>query len=430
MEIKVELHDSLTELLVQGVLDNTWADHLDRAIGEVERGRSHRLLLNLSQVTYLSSAGISVLLKAHAQFQKIHGFFGIADPSPQVRQILKLTGLDRRLICDGDAVRHSCGTMATTSRPENRWVALGDVDFELYELRPEKPMQCRVIGDAQRLTDGPIAEESSRRVPLGRGTYGLGVGAFGSGFADCRERFGEFLSVAGTAVQQPAQSGAAPDYQLARGDFVPAVEILYGLVCTGDFAHLARFERFQESTTIGLSSLIEQCLELAKSEIIALVTVAETAGLVGASLRRSPATALTQQNAGVQADLFSHPGVREWLSFSPERVFPRSLALMVGVAARAPLNEKAAALASLLRPLDREGNYVGHFHASPFPYAPLKKRRLNLEQTIDALFDAKEPQGVLHLLGDFRPITGAGESQLVSGACWIAPLSEIVAEGG
>ena len=28
-----------------------------------------------------------------------------------------------------------------------------------------------------------------------------------------------------------------------------------------------------------------------------------------------------------------------------------------------------------------------------------------------------------------RDISGAGESQFVSGACWIAPLAEILAEG-
>ena len=61
--------------------------------------------------------------------------------------------------------------------------------------------------------------------------------------------------------------------------------------------------------------------------------------------------------------------------------------------------------------------------------APLKKRRLNLQQTIEALFDAKEPQAVLHLLSDFREISGAGESQFVSGACWIAPLAEVTVEG-
>ncbi|MBI3866452.1 MAG: STAS domain-containing protein [Planctomycetia bacterium] len=432
MEIQTQQHDSLTELLVQGVLDNTWADHLEKAIDEVARGRSHRLLLNLNKVTYLSSAGISVLLKAHAQFQKIHGFFGVSDPSAQVRQILKLTGLEQRLICDADVVRRSSGTMLVTSSPEYRCVALGDVDFEMYDLDPQTPLRCRTFGQSERLANRSFPEDSSRRVPFVPETFGLGVGAFGGGFADCRERFGEFLAVAGAAVQQPAQAGAAPDYQLAREDFVPVVELLYGLQCTGDFSHLARFERYQAGHTIVLSSLVEQCLTLAAADVLALVIVAESAGLVGAALRRSPATAqdaATRAGNGDDAGLFSHPAVRDWLSFSPERVFPRSLALVAGIAARVPVAARAAALAPLLRPIDAEEKLAGHFHAAPFPFAPLKKRRLNLQKTVESLFDAKEPQGVLHLLGDFRQISGAGESQFVSGACWMAPLADIAVEG-
>src|SRR6478736_5254944 len=114
MEIKSVETEGLVELQVQGILDTTWADHLTAAIDEVIRGQSHRLLVNLKEVTYLSSAGISVLLKAHAQFQRFHGFFGVCDPSPHVRQVLKLTGLEKRLVCDGELARRSRGTMLLT----------------------------------------------------------------------------------------------------------------------------------------------------------------------------------------------------------------------------------------------------------------------------------------------------------------------------
>jgi hypothetical protein len=83
----------------------------------------------------------------------------------------------------------------------------------------------------------------------------------------------------------------------------------------------------------------------------------------------------------------------------------------------------------LLKPLDAAGHLVGHFHAAPFPYSPLKKRRLNLSQTVESLFEGKEPGGVLHLLGDYRDISGAGESQLINGAAWIAPITDVVSEG-
>ena len=39
-------------------------------------------------------------------------------------------------------------------------------------------------------------------------------------------------------------------------------------------------------------------------------------------------------------------------------------------------------------------------------------------------------QGVLHLLTDDRDVTGAGETELVRGACWMGPIAEIDADGG
>lgn len=427
MEIRIEESGDLVELHVQGVLDSNWADHLNRAIDEAVRSGSHRMLLNLAEVTYISSAGISVLLKSHAQLKEIHGFFGVADPSPQVYQILRLTGLTERLICDASAVRRSTGTFLATSEPQYRCVATGDVDFELYDLAPEEPLSCRAFGNPHHLAARGFKAEECRRIPFGRQTFGLGLGAFGNGFEECRERFGEFLAAAGAAVQLPAQNGSAPDYQLAREEFVPVVETLYGVQCAGDFSRLARFVRKQDAPPIGLASLARESLALAEADLVGMVIVAESAGLVGAALRRSPASSVAA-TGGQPADLFAHPQVREWLSFTPEHVHRRSLALVVGVAARRPLSSAAAEIEPFLRPIGANGDLAGHFHAAVFSYRPLKKRRLNLQETVRSLFESEHASGLLHLVSDFREISGAGESEFASGAAWIAPLAEIVAE--
>jgi hypothetical protein len=48
-----------------------------------------------------------------------------------------------------------------------------------------------------------------------------------------------------------------------------------------------------------------------------------------------------------------------------------------------------------------------------------------LKATVNTLFDTTSLQGVLHLLTDDRAIEGAGESEFVRGACWIAPIGEV-----
>jgi len=64
----------------------------------------------------------------------------------------------------------------------------------------------------------------------------------------------------------------------------------------------------------------------------------------------------------------------------------------------------------------------GHFHAASFSYRPLQKGLIELKPSLAALFEGRGAQGVLHLLNDSREYTGAGESEFLRGALWIAPV--------
>jgi hypothetical protein len=66
---------------------------------------------------------------------------------------------------------------------------------------------------------------------------------------------------------------------------------------------------------------------------------------------------------------------------------------------------------------------AGHLHAAAFPFRAIKKGRIDLGDTVSALFEADAPLGVLHLLHDDRAAAGAGESEFVRGACWLGPLT-------
>src|SRR5215467_1204108 len=93
MEIKKQRVGDVLELEILGRLDGYWADHLSKSIEDVVREGAHNLRLNLSGVSYLSSAGIRVLVRAHKQLSAIQGSFSVSAPSEAVRSILHLTGL-------------------------------------------------------------------------------------------------------------------------------------------------------------------------------------------------------------------------------------------------------------------------------------------------------------------------------------------------
>ena len=80
MEITRNPADGCMELTITGRLDGYWADHLDSGLTETVRDGHHRLRLNLSGVTFISSAGIGVLVKFYKRLAAIKGGLVIRAP--------------------------------------------------------------------------------------------------------------------------------------------------------------------------------------------------------------------------------------------------------------------------------------------------------------------------------------------------------------
>jgi anti-anti-sigma factor len=420
MEIVRSATDGVLIMAVDGRLDGYWADHLDTAIGDVIRDGHHHLRLNLSAVTFLSSAGIAVLVKYRKQLAAIGGTFQVIEPSAPVRTVLQVTKL-LAVLTGGDAP-----AAPSASQPAEAAVIERDgVRFEVFTADPAPPATVTVIGHGgDPLTSGLESCTSlGGRTPL----FALGVGAFGSGFADCRLRFGELLSVAGVTAYQPADGTNVADYLSSTGPLAADVQLWHGLTCDGRFPRLARFEAVTAGSTVGLSSLLDGCLSIAEAGTIGVVGLAESAGLVGAALRRSPA------RPGAPADLFAFPDVRTHLSFTAERAFPRSLTLFAGIVARdggglpatgdGPGGSLGRRLRPQLRPLGPGGCY-GHLHAAAFPFRPLRRGRVDLAHAVHDLFETQPLLGVLHLLADDRGPGGAGQSEFIRGACWIGAIAD------
>lgn len=409
MEIITRRVGDFTEVYVKGRLDAYWAGDLAKRLEVTIREGAHRVRVNLAEVTYVSSIGIRVLVQFYKQLHEIHGAFVVSSPSEPVKKVLDLARLSELLMPETPPA-------PAAAAEAGRALEWKGARLEVFHSAPGASLQCRVVGSPELLDRGGFGPEQCRLMQFPGRTVALGLGAFGNGFDDCRGRFGEFLAVAGAAAYLPTDGTNVPDYLVSAGTFVPELQVLYGLVCEGAFASLARFESSGESGSTPLSELVEASLEIAGAPAAAVVIVAESAGLIGAALRRSPAS------GAPEAAPLAFPQVRQWLSFTAERAHARSLAVVAGVAARSA----EGPLAPLLRPLAGPNGPLGHFHAAAFSYRPLKKGRLDLETSVKSIFEGETLQGVLHLLGDDRDASGAGQSEFVRGACWVGRLSEVI----
>lgn len=423
MQITKRQSGKIVELLVEGRMDVHWSEHLAVAVREEMRQGSHHVRLDLSRVPYLSSAGIGVLVRLHHEFKSIQGSFAVFNCSPVALKSLEITNLVGLLVAQGAAAPAETSEQKASERPAaeaSTRVEKDDVRYESFSLRSEAKLECRTIGDPGSLERSGFNKACCHTLQVSEGAFAIGLGALGEDFGDCEERFGEFIATGGAIAYLPTDGTNTPDFLLAGGATQPEVQVCYAIACEGagsqPFQKLIRFESVGGDAPVALSKLLETCLEFAETQQAGVVIIAESAGLVGAALRRSPVMA----HAG--GDVFAFPDIREWLSFTAEPTHTRSVALLAGVAARGESNH----LKSWTRPFGASANagqaISGHLHAAAFSYRPVPKGKIGLKESVHALFEGQALEGILHLLADDRG--GAiRESEFVRGACWIAPIA-------
>jgi anti-anti-sigma factor len=407
--------DAVVELTVKGRIDAESGVELEHAVAQELQQGQHSIRLDCTGVSFLSSAGIRVLFNVHRAAKAAGGKCLIGGASEPVARVLELTRLAKVL-----REPQGTGDQGATPSGDAPAVAVGNASAEFREGRIlfigwETPgaggLQAEVVGSSDDVLLGRLRETASRPVP--RHAFGLGL----AGLADDRPLAaiaGEMLAACGAVFHRGPQPFTAVDYSLSEGSHVPTMHLASGLIWEGLPRGRAGFETADDEPAVRFDELAAAVLERSQAESLAVVIVAEVHGLVGVELIRPLAEATADD----------HPRSREsavaarWLSFSREPVHARHTALIVGVITR---GNSAGPLAGFVRPLGTKGP-SGHIHAAIFPLRPLKRGAVDLATTVADLA-ASEPVAVMHLLGDPQPVLGSGQSELVRGSCWFAPLS-------
>jgi anti-anti-sigma factor len=403
LEIKQQSEGKEILLKCSGRLDANRAVHLNDYIDRMVREGHYYISLDLDEIEYLSSAGIRSLVTQYKNLKAVNGHFTIRTMSENVFQVLDMVGMKEMLT--QSPPKESAATEETESK--DQLIEYG-FQFKQTELSGSGKTTACFYGKPEEVIHSGFTEAHARKTASEQNHYAIGVGAIGDSFTECQNLFGEYLMLGRNVAYLPADGSKKPDYLVSSGKLVASLMELYGIHFEGNFSRMIRFDRESTQSTLGLSMMIATIQKLTGFKTLGVVMLAESGGLIGTSLNVPPAKGKA---------IFSFPEIKNNINFTTEPAHIRKLTLSAGY-----FSVEKGEESKFLRPLSPGSLLLGHIHTAVFPYIPLKKTEIDLEETIDFLFNNSELNDILHLTNDTREITGLGESQFVQGFCWVVPV--------
>src|SRR5205085_9564127 len=137
MDITSEQQGEFLEVRVQGRLDAYWADHLSGSLEEAVTGGAHRMRVEMSGVSYMSSVGLRVLVKFYKQLGAIGGSFHVTEPAGPVRNVIRMAGLETLLEPSSVEVPQR-SALASAERIETT-----EAVYDIYDLAGNTPLTCQ-----------------------------------------------------------------------------------------------------------------------------------------------------------------------------------------------------------------------------------------------------------------------------------------------
>ncbi|MGP4023331.1 STAS domain-containing protein [Actinomadura sp. 3N407] len=97
LEVTVRPHGGRTVVRLRGELDIACSEDLRRHLGDARRRHGEHLVLDLADLEFMDSGGLSVIVACYKAATAAGGSLTLAAPRPLIRRTLEITGLHRRI---------------------------------------------------------------------------------------------------------------------------------------------------------------------------------------------------------------------------------------------------------------------------------------------------------------------------------------------
>ncbi len=385
MKIHSYSQDHLKVISIEGRFDGLTAAEIRKTFEKEEIDGQRFLAVDLSAVTYMSSAGLRVVLHTHKTLAQIGGKLILIALPPQVSEVFHLSGMDKFLHILPQGVTLSDFIQPSVPQKKTEFFEFQGIKFSVLKQHPD-PGNCFGIGSSDKLKTSSYESGDVVRLQQGDIRYGAGLAVLGNDYEECKSLFGESIVIGHHFFSYPAVGNPYIDYAYYSKNSQQSVNFLHGFGFNGDFSTLLHFEVGNEIPS--LKTLVKAAGMLSLSGLFGVVILGRSGGILGMSLKKSP----IRGNEPLTEHILDTDHLTQWLDFSLDAEDVNKTLIAVGLAFRenTPLSPEIQKLFPIDVPM--------HFHAAVFHNRLISHQIEDFYAETERVCRDFEVEKVVHLL--------------------------------
>ncbi len=321
--IGLALKDNL--LKISGRIDSITSPEIEQKLNELLSTGIRTVLIELSEVNYISSAGLRVFLTIQKQLVKASGeiiFIGIGK---NIYEIFDLGGFAQLFKFFDSLELFNNSSIHGDSVEEI--LEIGKIKFVIKKISEQKKDTLVTFGEPSKVQKAEFTEDDIIILNQEKIKFGTGLASFGESFNDIKDYFGESLILNNSLYFYPAIKNSAVDYILyGENAKNHNYQFLHGFGFNGKFNKIISFEGIEQF--VKTTELFDGLFNSINSDIAGVVFIAESKGFWGMNLKKVPIS----ENAPVDSSsIFENKNIFDWLNYPVEPSEIDNLIIGVGV---------------------------------------------------------------------------------------------------
>jgi len=413
MKLVVSEQGGVRVAALAGRLDGFGAKEAEKLVAGAEFDSP--LVLDCTELTYLSSAGVRFLLTVQKAASAGGAAFALSALQPFCASVLEMSGLSGMIpvyASSAEAVRALRGGSAAAEGGDRHDTAAGTFVFHTVGSTAGT---IDILGEVGNVIDCAITRENVVGKPFFETEYSLGVGALGGKPEDYLPLMGEAIMVAGAMVWLPTDGNNTPDYMIPRKASTTVVmQTGFNASIRGGFNEFVEFTA-APARPASVRDIYRALFDLAKTRrpeyrgVLGLAMRAEIHEAFGAGIMKSPLLSNRPANGKMITDPSNYD---EWFESDKTPRNQGTTALICGAG-----EDLTADLSQIDQELLRRMFYINlankasqdevlHNHAVFFRNAPAPGGTRDMDVEMRRVVDEGEFVDMRHLL-DQTTVTSA-----------------------